>query len=186
MKRFLLAVSLAATALAAYAFFQRQDSPKFQYDPDRAYFPEVTGENLNKESFALPKDLAGKYNLVFLAYQRQQQDEVDTWIPLATKLSKEFPNLKFYELPTLPNYSKDFQNFIDNGMRSGIPDPATRAITITLYLDQKSFLKALHIDSTKTIHAALVDQKGNLLWIHAGKHTDEAEKSLRELLTSLP
>ncbi|MFX9711398.1 hypothetical protein ABTO94_20055, partial [Acinetobacter baumannii] len=93
----------------------------------------------NGKTFNLPSDFEGKLNLVFLAYYRNQQENIDTWLPLARKLKEETPDLMYYEIPTLQNYAQSFRNYIDNGMRRGIPDTRVRAITITLYLNQKSF-----------------------------------------------
>jgi hypothetical protein len=74
-------------------------------------FPKSSGKNLNGRALALPEDFAGRVNLVFVAFQMRQQQEVDSWKSFA------------------------------QGMRSGIPDNDTRASTVTLYLDVQAFAR---------------------------------------------
>lgn len=145
-------------------------------------FPAVKGENLNKKEYQLPADFEGDLNIVFLAYYRQQQDDVNTWLDMADAIRKEQPKVKYYELPVLASFAPEMRNFIDNGMRSGIPDPAVRAITITLYLDQKAFMKSLHLEKMDQIHTIIVDRKGKIYWTGVGRHSADKEKSLRAAL----
>jgi hypothetical protein len=62
---------------------------------------------------------------------------------------------------------------IDSGMRAGIPDARTRAITITLYLDKEAYRRALEIPNEETIHLLLVDRAGRIYWREAGAASDE-------------
>jgi hypothetical protein len=42
-------------------------------------FPKLTAANLEKQAFSLPEDFAGDRNLLLIAFQREQQQNVDTW-----------------------------------------------------------------------------------------------------------
>ncbi|MDX2066735.1 MAG: hypothetical protein SFX74_13445 [Fimbriimonadaceae bacterium] len=175
----LLMLVLGFLTFAAVGFGQRLAAEEFPHDPKQAVFPPVKGSNLNEKEFQLPQDFEGELNLVLMAYVQRQQFDVNTWLPLAAQLKNEVEGLRYYELPVLATYAPAAQKFIDNGMRSGIPDPAVRAITITLYINQKSFLKALHLESMDSIHAVLVDRKGRVYWKAEGRLTPEKEASLR-------
>ena len=64
-------------------------------------FPTVKAENLEGRALTLPEDLEGAYNALFIAFQRGQQTDIDSWIPLVKQLVKEYPAFAYYELPTI-------------------------------------------------------------------------------------
>ena len=132
-------------------------------------FPNVTGKNLNGTAFHLPADFASPVNLVFVAFLREQQDDVDSWKPFVTELKAKYPQLGVYEVPTLSRGYALIRGFIDGGMRSGIPDPNVRATTITLYLDKGAFDRELGIDSETAITVLLVRPSGEILWRTTGR-----------------
>ena len=136
-----------------------------------ARFPVVAGDNLNGKTFRLPGDLEGEMNVVVVAWEREHQSTVDTWLPTLAALAKTHPTLRYYEVPVIGVLPKIAQSFIDNGMRSGIPDIRTRAITITLYTDRAAFRKSLRLPSEKTIYVLLVDKMGAIHWRGEGAFT---------------
>jgi hypothetical protein len=77
------------------------------------------------------------------------------------------------------------RGFIDGGMRSGIPDSAVRATTITLYINKTPFKKALAIRSEDSIEVVLVDRAGKLYWRARGLYNDAAITILEEKLAHL-
>ena len=44
-------------------------------------FPRVEGSNLEGKRFALPTDFGAEYNVVVIAFRREQQADVDSWLP---------------------------------------------------------------------------------------------------------
>tara|TARA_R100000657_G_C4624428_1_gene73891 strand:+ start:78 stop:533 length:456 start_codon:yes stop_codon:yes gene_type:complete len=137
------------------------------------YFPTITAENLNKESITLPDDLAGNPALVLIAYQRQQQDNVNTWLGHLDTIEQAIPGVRIIETPTISSMKWGwFSGFIDGGMRSGIPDEQARARTITLYTKVGKFNEALGIESTKTIYAVLLDDEGRVIEMVEGDYSD--------------
>ena len=99
-------------------------------------FPTVKGSNLAGKEFTLPADFEGELNVVALAFQMWHQNEVNTWMPLFEQMEHQVPGLRAYELPVLRSMNRVSQWMIDQGMRGGIPDLATRSRTITLYTDK--------------------------------------------------
>ena len=84
-------------------------------------FPTVNGSNLQRAKLTLPQDFEGDYNLLFIAFQQWQQDEVNTWIALAENCEARFPGLVYYELPTIRVLSGISKFFINEGMRAAFP-----------------------------------------------------------------
>jgi hypothetical protein len=143
-------------------------------------FPTVQGTNLEGKEYILPRDFEGRCNLLFVAFKREQQEMVDTWVPAARYLGSTYPELRYYELPTIKHLNAMTRWFINRGMRGGIPDPAARAATITLYIDKEPFRRALSIESEETITILLLDRAGHVLWRSEGPRTDETTRELNE------
>jgi hypothetical protein len=147
-----------------------------------ARFPEIEGKNLDGKRFRLPRDFEGAMNLVIVAFQREQQLVVNTWLPTADLLENIYPELRFYELPTISRMNPFVRWFINTGMRSGIKEPKSRRKTITLYLDKEAFRKSLGIANEELISILLVDKTGKILWRSEGTCDVEKAKNLSDFL----
>ncbi len=145
-------------------------------------FPNVNGSNLEGRKFNLPEDFEAKLSLIVIAFYPNQQTLANTWLPAVSRLTRKYDGLKFYELPTLSKQDGLARAFIDNGMRAGIQDRATREVTITLYLDRTAFLKSIGETSDRTIYTLLVDRQGEILWRGQGAYTKAQEESLEKVL----
>ncbi len=148
-----------------------------QSDTSR-YFPDVDGTNLEGRRFSLPADFEGELNVVLVAFQREQQADVDTWLPSLTALATERTTVRVYEVPTLNRSYSLMRRFIDGGMARGIPQKATREATITLYINKTPFKRALGITSEDAIRVFLVASDGRVHWRADGPHTPEAAADL--------
>jgi hypothetical protein len=160
--------AIAAVAVAAYV-----NAPS---NAATVRFPSVSSQNLNGRTMNLPSDFQAPASIVFVAYERNQQAQVDSWKPFVTDLRRRFPALGVYEVPTLAKSSALFRGFIDGGMRRGIPATADRATTITLYIDKRPFDDALGISSEDAITILLVRPDGEVLWRSTGAYA--ADKSV--------
>ncbi len=147
-------------------------------------FPCVRGENLEGRTFTLPTDLEGTYNLLFIAFQREQQFDINTWLPFAKQLVQEYPVLAYYELPTIYRGHPLFRWWVNSGMRMGIPDKKAREVTITLYLNKRAFRKALDMPDEERIYVLLVDRKGEVLWRVDGPFNEDKGRDLKLALES--
>jgi len=170
--------------LAAAALSHASSSALAHENGTTAVFPEVRGSNLDGREFNLPKDFEGELNLVFIAFQREQQALVDSWVPLAKTLTARHEGLCYYELPTIYQANSLVRWFINNGMRRGIPDPHARETTITLYIDKEPFRTALGISHEQTIYVLLVDAGGRVIWRNEGAHTDKKGRELENVISN--
>ena len=87
-----------------------------------ARFPRLIASNLEKRTLTLPDDFEGSRNLLLVAFQREQQQQVDTWLREMRRFEKLDPEFRFYELPTIQSPNRLVRWFIDTGMRRGIPE----------------------------------------------------------------
>lgn len=159
----LISTAVGLAILLPFAGAARGDDAK-----DRIIFPTAKGSNLEGKEFILPADFEGDLNLVLVAFQREQQADVDTWLPVAEELEGKYEGLRYYELPTIRKVNRAYQWFINNGMRMGIKDPKARERTITLYLDKRGFRGALGLPHEGTIYALLVNSNGEVFWMVQG------------------
>jgi len=148
-----------------------------------AHFPSVSGDNLSKATLHLPADFAGANgNLILIAFEREQQKDVDTWAVRAAVLEKSQPGFRFYDLPILPRRDIFYRWWLNTAMRSGVSEDAARARTIPLYVGKEDFRKSLQIPSERTITALLLNKQGDVVWRTEGPWSDDKQK---QLLSSL-
>jgi hypothetical protein len=147
--------------------------------------PIVRGSNLTRQRMVFPDDFGGEINLVFIAFLRQHQDQIDEWVPFVEQLTEEYPGLNYYEFPTLSRRGLIYRTFLNEGMRAGIPDEGARARTITLYLDKDAFTAALDIDNERSMWVYLFEKSGEVLWRTEGRITEEKRQALRDLLNQI-
>jgi hypothetical protein len=141
-------------------------------------FPTTKASNLSGREYTLPAGLEGDLNIVALAFHMWHQNEVDTWMPLLEQIESRIPVIRAYELPVLRSMNRLSQWMIDSGMRGGIPDPATRARTITLYLDKQRFRQEMGLPDEDHIYVLLVDRDGLVHWQTRGPYSPEKASSL--------
>lgn len=151
-------------------------------DPVR--FPEVSGSNLEGRTYNLPSDFEGELNIVALVFFGHHQSWVNSWVSIASRLTRANPKLHFYEIPTLTNDNKPFRGLIDGIMHSGIPDKTAREATITLYLNRVQFLKTAGLPHDRTIYVLLVNRQGQILWRGDGVLTPELGASLEQAIAA--
>ncbi len=156
--------------------------PLLAQQPDTVRFARAEGEALTGQRFVVPDDFAGERNLVFIAFSRGQQADIDAWKPLRDSLTAADSGLQWYELPTLGRRYRLIRGVIDGGMRRGIPDSATRAHTITLYIDKSPFERPLGIADEDSIAVVLARHDGTVIWKTRGRPTAEKAAELRAII----
>ena len=141
-------------------------------------FPEVSGKNLKRKKLTFPAEFPARYTIVLMAFYRQQQADIDTWMPFANQVENEYQDLAYVELPVVYQMGFLGQFMLNEGMRAGIPDPKARERTITLYLDKADFLRQMGISSQEQIQVLLVERDGRILFKESGRFSPEKGKSL--------
>ena len=146
----------------------------------------LSGRGLDGRAYELPGDLAKPYSLLVLAFRREQQRLVDQWLPWLLELERDRADVAVYELPVLSSTYGPARWFIDGGMTRGIPDPAARARTITVYTDVQKVVKNLGLGGTDTIAILVVERSGVILARELGGFEREKAKRLGAALAPEP
>jgi hypothetical protein len=130
----------------------------------------------------LPKGLPGDPTIVFIAYKRGQQPDVNTWInALGLDPSR---GAEFVELPVVGTNARLMKSFIDNGMRSGIVNPALRARTITIYENASVVNNPLGFSGRNQIRVLIVTRAGEVLWSTSRPATSAKVTELQKVFTA--
>lgn len=127
-------------------------------------FPRVAARNLEGLDVELPDAFAGERNIVVVAFRRQHQSLVDSWVPFFEQQAASDPDLRFYELPTIGRIWAPARPFIDGGMAAAIRNPVILQRTLTIYGDVNRVTRPLGIDDRSTVAVLLVDRAGTVRW----------------------
>jgi hypothetical protein len=144
--------------------------------------PSIAAENLNERALTLPADLPAEKTLVLMAFEREQQDEVDTWIKGMDLASGKLPWL---EVPVVGTGGSLRRSMVNGGMRMGIKDESVRERTVTLFVDRVGLLRSMGLPGEgKIILVLVMNRKGEVLTYAQGRHSaDKAQLLLAALQT---
>lgn len=145
-------------------------------------FPDLTAKDLEGRTVELPDGLSGSVNLVVLAFRRDHQFPIESWLPHFARLEEEFPWLEVWEVPALPRGYRIWRGAIDGGMRAGISDPRVRRHTLTAYVDLHRLQRALDLTDLSEIQLLLLNVRGEVRWRAEGAYSDETLVTLRAAL----
>lgn len=148
-------------------------------------FPKMTARNLDGRAYEIPRELDGNLNLVVLAFLREHQEPVETWLPHLGELRRRHPGLEVWEVPALSRRYRIWRSAIDSGMRAGIADPAVRSHTLTSYIDLHALQRALGLADLEEIRLYLLDRRGMVLWEAAGGYDATVSASLDSRLSAI-
>ena len=141
-------------------------------------FPEVKDDSLEKTPVFLPDAARGKVTLIAVAFLRESQSQIDSWLEPFVESFGNKEGFTFYEVPMLHWGYKFMRFMIDGGMRGGIPQEKHKHV-VTMYGDVEKYIKALNLD-LRYGYAFLLDREGIIRWEGQGFSTPETLKALFE------
>jgi hypothetical protein len=147
-------------------------------------FPAIQATSLDGAHMNLPANFSGELNLVIISFAREQQQEVDSWIPTARKIESVHSQFRFYELPTMSRENLLYRWWFDEALRSNTTEKDLRSRILTAYVNKHAFKKSLKIENEKRVVAILVDQKGQVYWRADGSYTDPDMPAMLSILVA--
>jgi hypothetical protein len=141
------------------------------------YFPVVAGTDLNGKAWKAPADFPAERTLVVVAFEREQQSNVDAWFA-GLGARDAVPPIPWIEMPVIENPGVFGRWFIDSGMRKSIPDLNIRSRVWTAYTDKKVFMAACGMASSERVYALIVDRAGKILALESGDYSKEGADRL--------
>lgn len=133
-------------------------------DPTGEMFPAVTGTSLQGHEVELPEAFAGAPVILLVGYLQETQFDIDRW--LMGLLMADAP-VPFYELPTIPGLAPTaISGWIDEGMRSGIPEEDWGAVVTCYGSDAEPIAELTGTDGGRNARVLLLDADGRVVWFH--------------------
>ncbi|HUB42184.1 MAG TPA: hypothetical protein VMA72_25315 [Streptosporangiaceae bacterium] len=132
------------------------------------WFPQLRARDLDGREVLLPAELPAEWNVVIVAFRRQQQSLVDSWVPWLQQHAATASGLGFAELPAIGIAWQPARPVIDGGMAAAISDERARRRTLTVYTDLRRLTAPLGITDRNTIWLFLTDRAGRVRWHGCG------------------
>lgn len=147
-------------------------------------FPQIRARNLEGLDVELPAAFVGDCNIVAVAFQRNHQTLVDSWVPWFEQQAVVDSGLRFYELPTIGRIWAPVRRFIDGGMAAAIREPMILQRTFTIYGDLDRVTRPLGIEDRSTISVFCVDRSGQVLWRGSGGYSEELAAEVEAVMAA--
>ena len=147
-------------------------------------FPRLNARNLEGLDVKLPDAFDGDRNVVLVAFRREHQSLVDSWVPWLEERVALEPEVKVFEVPVIGRMWAPMRRFIDGGMAASIKVPRILQRTLTVYGPVDALTEPLGITDRSTITVLLLDAKGSVLWSCTGGHTHSKATQLSSQLSS--
>lgn len=142
-------------------------------------FPSVNGEALAGKTWKIPEDMMGEKALLLIGYKQKSQFDIDRWlIGIDTKAYK----VNVFEVPVVSGLIPYLiSKKIDDGMRSGIPEELWTAV-VTVYEDADKIISFLGNEDALNARVVLLDEKGQVIFMHDRGFSVPALKQLGDAL----
>jgi hypothetical protein len=152
-------------------------------DPSGEVLPQVTGTSLADQPVTLPDVAAGEPLLLLIGYVQDAQFDLDRWLLGLDQLGWK---TRTFEVPTLPGMlPRMFGNFIDEGMRGGIPEEDWAAV-VTVYAEADKLAAFTGNEATRNGRILLLDGDGKVVFYHDRGYSVGSLKALVEARQALP
>ena len=153
----------------------------FSMETQEHKIPILHARDLNGHRWILPDDLPAKKTLLLIAFKREQQESVDSWI---AGLDLHSPKNKtpWLELPLIQKGWRWIAPWIDRGMKHGIKEEGLRSHVWTVYTNRSSFFKEIGLTSTQLIAVLVVDHSGTVLATALGDYSKEKSHPILKTL----
>src|SRR5580698_5465539 len=141
--------------------------------PQSVVLPPVTAYTLDRAKVTLPANFAAPLNLLILSFDRDQQSQVDGWLPAITA-----PTVQTWWLFVSPRENGLYRWWLNASLRGSLVASQPRRYTVPLYVNKAQFLRSLQVSSEQEIVLLLTDKAGHVVWRTAGPVTDSKRAAL--------
>ena len=164
---------LRALAFTLFALPCVVAASQISQNPQVAVLPPVTAYTLDRAKVTLPANFATPLNLLILSFQRDQQSQVDGWLPAITA-----PTVQTWWLFVSPRENGLYRWWLNASLRGSLLPSQPRRYTVPLYVNKTQFLHSLQISSEQDVVLLLTDKAGHVLWRTAGPVSESKKAAL--------
>lgn len=174
--------SLASGVMCLMAIFLLSGAARSEVPTPARQLPSMTGDNLNSKTVALPQDLSADHTLLFIAFDQNQQSQIDSW----TKGLKDSMTLPWLEIPVIEPSNAFVRAMIAGGMRRDIVSPEVRDRVIAVYTAPDPVARAVGcMNYRKQLCVAVVEKSGSIRFVLSGPYNVESARQIVEQMNAL-
>ncbi len=144
-------------------------------------FPTIQAETLSQKKVVFPDIAEGRYAFILIAFKRQTQGEVDSWLDTFIEEFGGEEDITFYEIPMISGNWKWMSSWIDSGMRAGVPDYKHDHVA-TYYGPLSRYFEYFDIKDSRTVYVFFLDKQGNIIWRKTGPASEKRFEELRKVV----
>ncbi|MDQ3191170.1 MAG: mitochondrial ATPase complex subunit ATP10 [Bacteroidota bacterium] len=151
-------------------------------------FPSITAETLTDKQVMIPEDSKGKYTIIGMAYSRDAESDLKTWLNPAynkfiakTGLLDMEIDVNLYFIPmftgtNIPIAGKAKKSLQEDTDKEFYPH-------VLFYKGElKTYKKALEFDKKDTGYFFLLDRDGKIVWATSGRFTQKKMDALEDII----
>ncbi|MBJ93933.1 MAG: hypothetical protein CMP23_05585 [Rickettsiales bacterium] len=175
--RTLATLLLTAASLALFASPAQVSAQGKSLD-----LPDTKIRPIGGDDVSLTSQLAGHATLLVLSFERDQLDDLKSWMSVDRELCASNPGLRRLSIPVLPSGARFLRRLIDGGMADSVGAEKGCGQTATAYIKKAPLLEALSIKDETNVVSLLVSAEGTVIWRGQGAATPQAIDEVRSLL----
>lgn len=145
-------------------------------------FPALTVKDLEGRTLSFPDDLSISSGVALVAFARDHQSLVDSWVEWLEERTALDPHFSFFEIPAISGRWSIARSFIDGGMARAIVDPIVLRRTLTYYGRLDRLTEPLGIEDRTTISVIALGKHGKVLGRVMGAFDATSARRLGQLL----
>ncbi len=155
---------LAALIVVSAAPFIHSQSTPLEIG---AALPPLQGQTLDDKEVSLPEAAQGRVCLMIMTFSKQAGERSRQWQDHFAKDFTDDSKITSYSVAMLSDAPGFLRGMIRSAMRRGTPQPL-RARTVTVTSDSKPWKQRLNLSSDKDAYLLLLNQHGQISWMHHG------------------
>jgi hypothetical protein len=153
-------------------------------------FPDMEAEDVEDKKVMLPKDVAGKYTLVGLAYSKKSEDELNSWFqPVFQKFIQKTNGLMSgfgYDVNVyfVPMFTGVNAAATGTAKRKAIKNIDPQLLPFILFYkgELKPYKEALDFEKKDIPYFFVLDAEGKILFATSGKFTEQKMEQIEDVL----
>ncbi|MBV6647066.1 MAG: hypothetical protein KI790_16535 [Cyclobacteriaceae bacterium] len=152
-------------------------------------FPYMEGESLTNQVINIPKDVAGKYTLIGLAYSKKSENYLQTWFeptynqfiykPDKPSLFGGNYDVNVYFIPMFTGAKRPAYKSVMKKIQKTI-DPKLQPHVLFYKGELKSYKKALNFKGKDVPYFFVLDESGKIIYATSGRYTDTKMREITD------
>ncbi len=160
--------------------------PLFAQPGTTTTLPTVSAYALDKSKVTLPKDMTGAQNVLVLYFQPDQNGVAAAWVKGLAPVREAHHDLQTYVLPVYSKENLLYRWWIVASMGVGDNPSGDKHTTVPIFVDKRTFFKAVGVTNEKQPFVLLTDKAGHIEWKTQGDFEQWRVDQLSSELLSQP